>query len=201
MCHYSDAFLAVDDTFREENEINKCFFLLSDSLHQVLSEFSVVHPVRTNSEGRLLSTSVTDSLKRHEDARTRPGTPVRNRRQAEAEAPSKHSPPTDTPPIGQGGPGGAVPAEEAELFYNVTVFGHELHLRLHPNTHLVAPRATMEWWEESGRKSSQPIEDTHCFYTGEVSNVEDTSVAISNCDGLVGVTGSFLPSSSPSLLF
>lgn len=175
--------------------------LLSDSLHQVLSEFSVVHPVRTNSEGRFLSTSVTGSLKRHKDARTHPGTPVRNRRQTPADAPSKHSPPTDTPPIGQGGPGRAAPAEEAELFYNVTVFGHELHLRLHPNTHLVAPRATMEWWEESGRKSSQPIEDTHCFYTGEVSNVEDTSVAISNCDGLVGVTGSFLLPSCDCFFF
>ncbi|CAF97267.1 unnamed protein product, partial [Tetraodon nigroviridis] len=74
-----------------------------------------------------------------------------------------------------------------ELFYNVTVFGHELHLRLHANTRLVAPRATMEWWEESGHKSSQPIEDTRCFYTGEVSNVEDTAVAISNCDGLAGM--------------
>lgn len=112
-----------------------------------------------------------------------PGTRVRNRRQTQADPPFKHEP----PPIWQEGPKRGS-AEEAELFYNVTVFGHELHLRLHPNTHLVAPRATMEWWEESGRKSSQPIQDTHCFYTGEVSNVEDTSVAISNCDGLVGVT-------------
>lgn len=70
----------------------------------------------------------------------------------------------------------------------MTVFGQELHLRLRPNSRLVAPAATMEWWEESGRKHSQPIGDTGCFYTGEVSDMEDTSVAISNCDGLVGVT-------------
>lgn len=77
---------------------------------------------------------------------------------------------------------------EVELYYNVTLFGHELHLRLQPNSRLVAPAATMEWWEESGQKHSQPIRDTDCFYTGQVSNMEDTSVAISNCDGLVGVT-------------
>lgn len=77
--------------------------------------------------------------------------------------------------------------EEAELFYNVTAFGKELHLHLHPNSRLVAPTATMEW-EESGQHHSQPIEDTSCFYTGTVSNMEGTSVAISNCDGLVCIT-------------
>ncbi|AWO99730.1 putative disintegrin and metalloproteinase with thrombospondin motifs 2-like [Scophthalmus maximus] len=76
--------------------------------------------------------------------------------------------------------------EEAGLYYNVTVFGQELHLRLRPNSRLVAPTATMEW-EESGHLHSQPIGDIGCFYTGEVSNMEDTSVAISNCDGLAGM--------------
>lgn len=128
-------------------------FLLPDSLRQVLSEFSIVRPVRTSSDGRFLATSVS----------------VRSKRQADV-------------PFGQ-----APTTEEAELFYNVTVFGHQLHLRLQANTRLVAPGATMEWWEESGGRSSRPIGDMRCFYTGEVSNAEDTSVAISNCDGLVGV--------------
>ena len=69
----------------------------------------------------------------------------------------------------------------------MTVFGQELHLRLRPNARLVAPDATVEW-EESGRRRSEPIRDGGCFYTGTVSNMDDTSVAISNCDGLVGVT-------------
>uniref|UniRef100_A0A665TKS7 ADAM metallopeptidase with thrombospondin type 1 motif, 2 n=1 Tax=Echeneis naucrates TaxID=173247 RepID=A0A665TKS7_ECHNA len=76
--------------------------------------------------------------------------------------------------------------DEGELYYNLTVFGQELHLRLRPNSRLVAPTATMEW-EESGQFHSQPIGDTSCFYRGEVSNMEDTSVAISNCDGLAGM--------------
>lgn len=78
-------------------------------------------------------------------------------------------------------------SEEAELFYNVTVFGQNLHLRLRRSSRLVAPTATMDW-EEGGHVQSWPIGDTSCFYTGQVSDMEDTSVAISNCDGLVGVT-------------
>uniref|UniRef100_A0A4W6E7F8 ADAM metallopeptidase with thrombospondin type 1 motif, 2a n=1 Tax=Lates calcarifer TaxID=8187 RepID=A0A4W6E7F8_LATCA len=121
-----------------------------NSLHQVLSEFGVVRPIRTDSQGRFLSASVSA----HHLHR------------------SKRHTQTDIP--------------EAELYYNVTLFGQELHLRLRPNSRLVAPAATMEW-EESGHLHSQPIGDTGCFYTGEVSNMEDTSVAISNCDGLAGL--------------
>lgn len=75
---------------------------------------------------------------------------------------------------------------EAGLYYNISLFGHDLHLRLRPNSRLIAPAATVEWWEESGHRHSQPIGDTDCFYTGQVSNMEDTSVAISNCNGMVG---------------
>lgn len=75
---------------------------------------------------------------------------------------------------------------EAGLYYNISLFGRDLHLQLRPNSRLVAPTATVEWWEESEDRHSQPIGDTDCFYTGQVSNMEDTSVAISNCDGMVG---------------
>lgn len=76
--------------------------------------------------------------------------------------------------------------KEAGLYYNISLFGHDLHLRLRPNSRLIAPTATVEWWEGSGDRHSQPIGDTDCFYTGQVSNMEDTSVAICNCDGMVG---------------
>lgn len=76
-------------------------------------------------------------------------------------------------------------ARTETLYYNVTVFGRELHLRLRLNSRLVAPGATIEWHQESGQKLSEPLGGYNCFYTGEVINVEDTSVAISNCDGLV----------------
>lgn len=124
----------------------------ADSLHQVLSEFGLVRPIRTNSEGGFLSASGST----HHLPRSK-----------------RHAPSSSV-------------FEEEELFYNVTVFGQELHLRLRPNSRLVAPTATVEW-EEEGRRRSEPIGDAGCLYTGQVSNMEDTSVAISNCDGLVGL--------------
>lgn len=145
--------------------------LFSDSLHRVLSDFGIVRPIRTDSEGRFLSAAVAT----HHLLRSK-----RHTHQAE-------DTPTEVAPTNHSGVGGDYTFEEAELFYNVTVFGRELQLRLRPNSRLVAPTATMEW-EEGGYLHSQPIADTRCFYTGHVSNMEDTSVAISNCDGLVGVT-------------
>ncbi|KAM7397386.1 hypothetical protein PAMA_005609 [Pampus argenteus] len=149
----------------------------TDSLHQVLSEFGVVRPIRTDSEGRFLSASVSAHRMR------------RSKRHAHSPI-NTQAPPTDKSLSNQGGSewwGWSYMTEEAELFYNVTVSGQELHLRLRPNTRFVAPAATMEWWEESGQRHSQRIGDASCFYTGEVSNMEDTSVAISNCDGLAGM--------------
>uniref|UniRef100_A0A8C7K0I8 ADAM metallopeptidase with thrombospondin type 1 motif 2 n=1 Tax=Oncorhynchus kisutch TaxID=8019 RepID=A0A8C7K0I8_ONCKI len=73
------------------------------------------------------------------------------------------------------------------LFYNVTVFGQELHLRLHLNSRLVVPGAKVEWHEEGSEPTYEPLRDSDCFYVGEVTNVRDTSVAISNCDGLAGM--------------
>ncbi|XP_068600876.1 A disintegrin and metalloproteinase with thrombospondin motifs 2-like [Brachionichthys hirsutus] len=164
----------------------------TDSLHLVLSEFSVVHPIRTDSEGSFLSASgSTHPLHRHKrHAHHARDTPtgrhkVRDKQRAKADTPtSRHAPPMDAI---HGGRRWRNMAEGAELFYNVTVFGQEVHLRLYRNPRLVAPAATIEWWEESGQKHSQRIIDTGCFYTGHVSNMADSSVAVSNCDGLAGI--------------
>ncbi|XP_019747547.1 A disintegrin and metalloproteinase with thrombospondin motifs 2-like [Hippocampus comes] len=127
----------------------------ADSLHEVLSKFSVVRPIRTDSRGRFLSAAVS------------PHSPHRGKR---------HAPWSETSWT-----------SESEVFYNVTVFGRELHLRLRPNRRLVAPRATVDWWEESGLRRSEPIGDAGCFYAGGVSDMEDAAVALSNCDGLAGM--------------
>uniref|UniRef100_A0A4W5RA79 ADAM metallopeptidase with thrombospondin type 1 motif, 2a n=1 Tax=Hucho hucho TaxID=62062 RepID=A0A4W5RA79_9TELE len=73
------------------------------------------------------------------------------------------------------------------LFYNVTVFGRELHLHLRLNSRLVAPGAKVEWHEEGTQTRYEPLRERDCFYVGEVTNVRDTSVALSNCDGLAGM--------------
>lgn len=76
------------------------------------------------------------------------------------------------------------PAESQRLFFNVTVFGKELHLRLRANRRLVAPGALVEWQEDFVEKAKERIHGD-CVFTGDVSDMPDASVAISNCDGLV----------------
>ncbi|KAM4748299.1 A disintegrin and metalloproteinase with thrombospondin motifs 2-like [Rhinophrynus dorsalis] len=72
------------------------------------------------------------------------------------------------------------------IYYNVTVFGREFHLRLRVNSKLVAPGATIEWDDNS---TVTLIESLHksCLYVGDITNLPRTSVAISNCDGLAGM--------------
>lgn len=76
------------------------------------------------------------------------------------------------------------PAASQRLFFNVTVFGKELHLRLRANRRLVAPGAFVEWQEDFVEKAKERIHGD-CVFTGDVSDMPDASVAISNCDGLV----------------
>ncbi|XP_063338957.1 A disintegrin and metalloproteinase with thrombospondin motifs 14 isoform X2 [Pelmatolapia mariae] len=72
------------------------------------------------------------------------------------------------------------------LFFNVTVFGKELHLRLRANRRLVAPGAFVEWQEDFKEKAKERIQGD-CVFSGDVTDMPDASVAISNCDGLAGL--------------
>ncbi|XP_057183994.1 A disintegrin and metalloproteinase with thrombospondin motifs 3 isoform X2 [Triplophysa rosa] len=85
------------------------------------------------------------------------------------------------------------------LFFNITVFGKEFHLRLHPNHRLVAPGAVVEWQDEmeaenvtdnsthSEKVLRRELLKTDCTFIGEITDVPGASVAINNCDGLVGM--------------
>lgn len=70
------------------------------------------------------------------------------------------------------------------LFFNVTIFGKELHLRLRANRRLVAPGASLEWQEDFEDKAEEHLHGD-CVFTGDVSDMPHATVAISNCDGLV----------------
>lgn len=72
----------------------------------------------------------------------------------------------------------------SSLYFNVTVFGEELHLRLRPNRRLVVPGASVEWQEDFRELFRQPLR-RECVYTGDVMGMPGAAVAISNCDGLV----------------
>ncbi|XP_072523494.1 A disintegrin and metalloproteinase with thrombospondin motifs 14 [Salminus brasiliensis] len=73
-----------------------------------------------------------------------------------------------------------------QVFFNVTVFGKELHLRLKANNRLVAPGAHLEWHEDFEEKARMRVRGD-CVFTGDVTDMPDASVAISNCDGLAGL--------------
>uniref|UniRef100_A0A665UPU2 A disintegrin and metalloproteinase with thrombospondin motifs 2-like n=1 Tax=Echeneis naucrates TaxID=173247 RepID=A0A665UPU2_ECHNA len=78
-------------------------------------------------------------------------------------------------------------ALQGRLFYNVTVFGREFHLRLRHNPRLVAPGAKMEWRDDSdSTRYSEPLQD-ECLYVGDITDTPGATVAISNCDGLAGM--------------
>ncbi|KAG1937220.1 A disintegrin and metalloproteinase with thrombospondin motifs [Pimephales promelas] len=86
------------------------------------------------------------------------------------------------------------------LFFNITVFGKEFHLRLHPNQRLVAPGSMVEWHDEieiagnateNGTRSERILRrellKTDCTFIGDITDVPGASVAINNCDGLAGM--------------
>ncbi|KAJ8285339.1 hypothetical protein GJAV_G00025710 [Gymnothorax javanicus] len=96
---------------------------------------------------------------------------------------------------------------EERLFFNVTAFGREFHLRLQPNHQLIAPGAVVEWHDEpegfwsdgnvTGNSTGpgaaaerilkrEPLQ-TDCTFIGDITDVPGASVAISNCDGLAGM--------------
>ncbi|XP_032698801.1 A disintegrin and metalloproteinase with thrombospondin motifs 3 [Lontra canadensis] len=99
-----------------------------------------------------------------------------------------------------------VSSNSEQLFFNITAFGRDFHLRLRPNTQLVAPGAVVEWHDtdlvpenitdptddhQSGNASeriwkTEPLQ-TNCAYVGDIMDIPGTSVAISNCDGLAGM--------------
>ncbi|XP_031664901.1 A disintegrin and metalloproteinase with thrombospondin motifs 2 [Oncorhynchus kisutch] len=145
-----------------------------ESLQHVLREYGVVRPVNTDAEGRFLSGAVSapqlDS--QHQQVYRR------WRREAAATSDRNH---------GDLEEGDGTARHRETLFYNVTVFGRELHLHLRLNSRLVAPGAKVEWHEEGNQTRYEPLLESDCFYVGEVTNVRDTSVALSNCDGLAGM--------------
>ncbi|MEE6515313.1 hypothetical protein FKM82_023964 [Ascaphus truei] len=71
-----------------------------------------------------------------------------------------------------------------KIYYNVTIFGREFHLRLSVNSKLVAPGATIEWEEDSNVTVKEPLHG-NCLYVGDITDLPNASVAVSNCDGLV----------------
>lgn len=151
-----------------------------EKLSGKLSEYGLMVPFSTDSRGRYLShvVSAGSGGEPDSDAAFDPSTGGGRRRRV----------PRDTrpsPPLASAA--SASPSSPSQhLFFNVTVFGRELHLRLRANRRLVAPGASVEWQEDFEEKSKEQIHGD-CVFTGDVSDMPHASVAISNCDGLAGL--------------
>ncbi|KAK6328108.1 hypothetical protein J4Q44_G00000860 [Coregonus suidteri] len=150
-----------------------------------LSEYGLIVPFSTDSHGRYISHVVSasgasasaatgDTESEGADAGGAAGVPSPpgpGKRRVVRSAP-------ETPSVTSGA--------GQHLFFNVTVFGKELHLRLKANRRLVAPGAFVEWQEDFEEKAKERIHGD-CVFTGDVSDMPEATVAMSNCDGLAGL--------------
>lgn len=145
-----------------------------DSLQHVLGEYGLVRPMSVDAEGRFLSHAVSAEHMAEGQPRRR----LRREVQAgndEWEGPN--DPEEDQEST----------ARREKLYYNVTVFGREFHLRLRHNARLVAPGAKIEWHDDSDSiRHTEALRD-ECLFVGDVTDTPGTTVAISNCDGLAGM--------------
>uniref|UniRef100_H3CGM2 ADAM metallopeptidase with thrombospondin type 1 motif 2 n=1 Tax=Tetraodon nigroviridis TaxID=99883 RepID=H3CGM2_TETNG len=129
----------------------------------------MVRPISVDAEGRFLSHAVSAG-------RVVGGQPRRRRRRDVGIGPDEWEEPK-----------AEHVADREKLYYNVTIFGREFHLRLRHNTRLVAPGAKMEWHDDSdSTRRTEPLHDA-CLYVGDITDTPGATVAISNCDGLAGM--------------
>ncbi|XP_042300316.1 A disintegrin and metalloproteinase with thrombospondin motifs 14-like, partial [Sceloporus undulatus] len=133
-----------------------------------LSEYGVIVPFSADYQGRFLSHVVSGSVAARRGETLHPSAPPprSDRRRV-----------VRSTPMNQGMPGNHL------HYFNVTVFGKELHLRLKPNRRLVSPGAFSEWQEDFQKILQEPLQ-RECVFTGGVSGMPGAKVAISNCDGL-----------------
>ncbi|KAM6897258.1 A disintegrin and metalloproteinase with thrombospondin motifs 14 isoform 2-T2 [Xenentodon cancila] len=144
-----------------------------EKLSGKLSEYGLIVPFSTDSHGRYIS-HVVSAGSGSKSVAAAAGAAVStsgSRRRVARSAP-------DMSPL--------TSLSAQHLFFNVTVFGKELHLRLRANRRLVAPGAFVEWQEDFEEKTKERIQGD-CVFTGEVTDMPEASVAISNCDGLAGL--------------
>ena len=74
--------------------------------------------------------------------------------------------------------------ETPEIHYHVPFTNEQFHLELKPNDGLMISGLEVEW--RSGKRTRP---DRNCHFIGSVRNYTKSSVAISNCKGLVSDIG------------
>ena len=74
--------------------------------------------------------------------------------------------------------------ENEDVHYRVSAFGNDLHLHLERNKRLLAPNFKVEVIGKHGRVMKRHSME-NCHYVGKLKERSRTTVAISNCQGLV----------------
>ncbi|XP_077588635.1 A disintegrin and metalloproteinase with thrombospondin motifs 2-like isoform X2 [Stigmatopora nigra] len=154
-----------------------------DSLRHVLGEYGLARPISVDAEGRFLSHAISAGG-------AADGRPRRRQKREVGGGGDDHD--------NDGGNGHGqregdegrredTAARRERLYYNVTVFGREFHLRLRHNGRLVAPGAKMEWRDDHDATRHVDTLQDDCLYVGDVADAPGATVAISNCDGLAGM--------------
>ncbi|XP_072484791.1 A disintegrin and metalloproteinase with thrombospondin motifs 14 isoform X1 [Notamacropus eugenii] len=138
-----------------------------------LSEYGVFVPFSADHEGRFLSHVVSGPAASGSSASGRPPLPP--------SPPSSRHRVARSPSVPAGEPAG-----KYSIYFNVTIFGKEFHLGLKPNRRLVVPGAFTQWQEDFWEVSREPLRQ-ECVFTGSITGMLGTAVAISNCDGLAGL--------------
>ena len=72
------------------------------------------------------------------------------------------------------------------IFYQLSAFGMNFHLNLTLNRKLLSPSYVVEYWNSSGT-DIRHHDITDCHYIGHISSHEKSTVAVSNCNGLVSM--------------
>lgn len=78
--------------------------------------------------------------------------------------------------------------------YRLQVAGSDLHLILEPSLHLLGPGLVVERRQAGGRDSTRISTDVRsrlCHFQGHVRGHPRSTVAVSTCDGLVGLCFSY----------
>ncbi|XP_054647448.1 A disintegrin and metalloproteinase with thrombospondin motifs 2-like isoform X2 [Dunckerocampus dactyliophorus] len=147
-----------------------------DSLQHVLGEYGLVRPMSVDAEGRFLSHAVSAGRMTGGQPRRRQKREVGGGNE-EWEGPRGVDEGQDPEPVDR----------RERLYYNVTVFGREFHLRLRHNARLVAPGAKIEWRDDNDSTRHFETLQDECLYVGDITDTPGATVAISNCDGLAGM--------------
>lgn len=82
-----------------------------------------------------------------------------------------------------------------EVHYKVSAFGNDLHLHLKRNRRLLAPTFKVEVLGKHGRVLKRHAVE-NCHYVGRVKARSSSTVAMSNCRGLVSTRSNYQISST-----